>query len=367
MNTKKIIRYSTIFIIFVLVTLAVLFKTGMIGKANSTPTAPKKANTPPGGAGAAPQEVFAKATVVKKSNMTDKIKVTGSVLPNEQVELTSEVGGIITAINFSEGMRVGQGSVLVRIQDAELHAQSERLDAQIKLYENREYRQQKLLEKGGVSQDEYDAVLAELNALKAQKKEVQAKIAKTIITAPFSGTVGLRKVSKGSYINPGTPIVSLVNLDQLKIEFSIPEKYMSKLSIGQTVNIRSEVSEDAFVGRIYAIEPRIDLTTRTITARAILNNPGNTIMPGAFVTIEIILKEYPDAVQIPSVAIIPELGGQKVFKYQGGKSVSVPVKTGIRTAGSVQITEGLSIGDTVITSGILNMRPNIDVKLTELN
>ena len=142
---------------------------------------------------------------------------------------------------------------------------------------------------------------------------------------------------------------------------------MSKLRSGQKVYIHSELSDHTYEGTIYAIEPKINLQTRTITARAILNNEDHQIMPGAFVNVEIVLNTYPEAIQIPAVALIPELGGQKVYKYQQGKAVPVKVQTGIRSESEVQITEGLQAGDTLITSGLLNLRPNVGVNLLKVN
>lgn len=305
-----------------------------------------------------------RASIMKSTNLVDAIKVTGSLLPNEEVELTSEIAGKIISINFREGQNVAQGALLVKMNNAELTAQVDRLKAQITLYENREYRQRKLLEKGGVSQDEYEGIVAELNALKAQLREIQATLLKTEIRAPFAGTIGLRKVSNGSYVNPGTSIVRLVNLQKLKIEFSVPEKYSSKIKVGQSVLVRSEIlSGDTLQAYVYAIEPKINLETRTLTVRAELNNAQQKLIPGGFVDIEIILATYPNSIQIPNIALIPELGGQKVFKYQNGKAMAIDVKTGIRGQQFLQITDGLSIGDTVITSGILNIRPGAEVEL----
>ncbi len=363
MSSRKTIRIVSLSIILLVLVVAVVLKTGLFSFG-----AEKEKSSETSASSAGPSnEVLGRGTVVKKSKLVDRIRVTGTVLPNEEVELTTEVGGIITQINFQEGQQIAQGALLVKINASDLQAQLERLEAQAELYKNREYRQKKLLERGGVSQDEYDAVLSELNALKAQIKEVRARILKTEIRAPFSGTVGLRNVSKGSFVNPGTSIVRLVNISKLKIEFSAPEKYMNKLNPGQTVNIISELNKETYQGKIYAIEPKINLDTRTLTARAILNNSDRSLMPGAFVNVEIILKEYDDALQVPAIAVIPELGGQKVYLYRDGKAEDTPIQTGIRTEKKVQVTEGLQPGDTIISSGLLNIRPGVKVKLQEVN
>ncbi|NJL12953.1 MAG: efflux RND transporter periplasmic adaptor subunit [Microscillaceae bacterium] len=301
--------------------------------------------------------------IIKKAVLQNRIKVTGTLLPDEEVSVTSEVAGRVVRINFAEGQQVSQGTLLVKINDAELRAQLERLKAQVQLYENREFRQRKLLEKGGVSQDEYEGIVAELNAFQAQVKETQAQIQRTEIRAPFAGTVGLRQVSNGSYINPGTSVVQLVNQQRLKIEFSVPEKYANAVRAGQKILVSGESLPEPLPAQIYAIEPKINLETRTLTVRAYLNNPNNRLVPGAFVDIAIILEEVENAIEVPTVAVIPELGGQKVFVYKAGKAIYTVVKTGLRGEQTVQITEGLLPGDTLITSGILNVRPNVEVNL----
>jgi membrane fusion protein, multidrug efflux system len=307
-----------------------------------------------------------KAMVVSQSSLVDQIQVTGTILPNEEVTLTSEVGGMIQAINFTEGSTVAQGSILVKLNSADLVAQHEKLTYRANLLENKENRQRKLLEKGGVSQEEYESSLAEWNAVKAEIRELNARILKTEIRAPFSGTIGLRSVGKGSYINPGTNIARLVNLDMLKAEFSIPEKYSNQIQKGQKVIINHE-GERVYEAQIYAVEPKINLNTRTVTAKAVFQNTDNSLMPGTFVNIKIILKQYEKAIQIPSSALIPELGGQKVYKYQAGKAVSTKIETGVRGNENVQVISGLQMGDTLITSGLLNLRPNIEVKLVKVN
>lgn len=363
MTTKKAIRIISISLITLLIVAGLIFRGDLISGGSKSV---KKEASPKTEEKTDKNTIPAKSIRIKTSKLVDRIRVTGTVLPNEEVELTSEVGGIITQINFSEGQSVNRGALLVKINDADLRAQMERLASQLELYRNREYRQKKLLEKGGVSQDEYEEALAQLNEIKAQIKETKAKILRTEIRAPFSGVIGLRDLSLGSYVNPGIPIVRLVNLDKLKIEFSAPEKYMSRLLKGQTVYISSEINEEIYEGKIYALEPKIDLTTRTIAARAILENQRQTLMPGAFVNIEIILKEYQDAIQVPTITVISELGGQKVFLYKNGQAVPVMVKTGIRTKESVQILEGISVGDTLISSNLLGVRPNVGIELLEV-
>jgi membrane fusion protein (multidrug efflux system) len=273
---------------------------------------------------------------------------------------------MITQINFQEGTQVQKGMILVKINDADLKAQYEKLTYREDLLAKKEFRQRKLLEKGGVSQDEYDTSLAELNALRAEKKELEVKIAKTELKAPFSGVIGLRQVSQGAYLTQGSPIAKLVNTDKLKVEFSVPEKYMPKLKIGQKVEITFGESTEKLNAEVYAIEPKLNLNTRTLTAKAWINAQNTTLKPGAFVKVELIWDNFEKAIEIPTYALIPDIDNPKIYQYRQGKAISKNVKTGIRTSENVQIEEGIMEGDTIITSGIMNLRPNIPVKLLEV-
>lgn len=307
------------------------------------------------------------AVAIKPKAVEDKITVTGSVVANESVELTSEIAGKVTGIYFKEGSRVNKGDVLLSIEDDELSAQLERLKYQKKLFEEREFRQRRLLDKEAISQEEYDLALTELNTSEADVKLVTAQLAKTKIRAPFSGIVGLRYVSEGSYITPGNRIASLYNIDPIKIEFSIPGRYSSKVQVSDKVRFITESMNDYRLADIYAIEPQIDPATRTLRLRAICENKDNSIIPGQFVRIELIFESYDNAIMAPTEAVIPELGGHKVFLYRGGKAASVEVKVGIRTEREVEIVRGLAVQDTLITSGILQLTNGMDVSITSLN
>lgn len=312
------------------------------------------------------KETFVRAMIIKSNALNNRLRVTGTIVANEEVMITSEINGMITQINFQEGTNVSKGMLLVKINDADLKAQFEKLTFREELLAKKEFRQKKLLEKGGVSQDEYDTGLAELNAIKAEKRELEAKIAKTQVLAPFSGTIGLRQISQGAYINAGTPITKLVNIDRLKVEFSVPEKYITKLKLGQKCIINFGETENKYEANIYAIEPKLNLNTRTMTAKAWISKSTDELKPGAFVKVEIIWDSFDKAMEIPTYALIPDIDAPKVYQYKNGKAVSKIVKTGIRSSEMVQIEEGIMENDTIITSGIMNLRPNIAVKLLEV-
>ncbi len=289
------------------------------------------------------------------------------MLANEEVELKSEVSGRVTKILFKEGGFVKKGDLLVKINDSELQAQLEKAKYVLKLSEEKEYRQRNLLKREAISQEEYDSALNELNVNKAQVDLIKAQIDKTEIVAPFSGKIGLRHISIGSYITPTTIIASLQNIDPIKIEFSIPEKYAGSVEVGDKVNFNIVGSEETFTGKVYAIEPKIDNVTRTLSIRALCSNTSGKLLPGGYADVKLILKDISNALMVPTEAIIPILKGQKLFLYKNGVVTDPIVQTGIRTDTTVQITDGLAPYDTVITSGILQLRPGAPVKISKLN
>jgi membrane fusion protein (multidrug efflux system) len=309
------------------------------------------------------------AVVIESNVLSETIHSTGSVLANEEVELRSEISARVTSIAFQEGSFVKKGDLLVKLNDADLQAQLNKLEAQRKVAQTNEARQRSLREQDLQSQEIYDAALVALQAIEADIEQVRAVIAKTEIRAPFDGRIGLRYVSEGAYITPSNRIASLQNLNALKIDFSIPEKYASRIRTGAPVRFTVPGSTRPYNARIFAIEPKIDPNTRTLQIRAVSTNHDRNLMPGAFADVAIALRENADAVMIPSSAIVPELKGQRVWLVRGGKAESVPVTTGLRTESRVQITSGLSAGDTLIVTGIMQLRPGnpVDVRITDIN
>ena len=219
------------------------------------------------------------AYVAAPTTMRDRIRATGSLQADEAVDLSAETSGRVTGLYFQEGSRVRRGQLLVKINDAELRAQRERLRTRIELAATREDRQRKLLDIGGVSQDEYDGVLGELNVLRAEVDLLDAQIAKTEVRAPFSGVIGLRYVSEGAYVTPQTEIASLQSLSPMKLEFSVPERYAGRVRPGDTVLFSIAGAPGTFEGEVYAVEPRVNLDTRTLVLRARVDNPTGLSPP----------------------------------------------------------------------------------------
>ena len=351
-KTKTIIISA---VIVVILALLIIPKLGSAGNSAD----------PRGFAGAGPVPV--KAHILKPQRLDNNVITTGTLLANESVELKSETAGKVVKILFKEGSRVNKGDLLLKINDEELQAQLLGAKSALNLAEDNMARAKKLLEKQGISQQDYDAAANDLNVKKANLDLVKAQLDKTEIKAPFEGIIGLKYVSEGSFINSSTVIASLQDIDPVKIDFSIPEKYAGFVHIGDKIKFSVAGSGNSYSGTVFAIEPKIDETTRTLKIRAISPNTRGEILPGAFADVTLILKEIPDALMIPTQAIIPILKGQKVYLCRNGVVAQVEVKTGIRTDTEVQITEGLNPKDTVITTGILQLAPGMPVKITETN
>lgn len=296
----------------------------------------------------------------------DRIYSTGTVQANEVVELSAEASGIITNIYFEEGREVEQGDLLLKINDSELQAQKQRAEFRLNLAEQREDRQRRLLERGGISQEDYDATLNEVNVLRSEIQLINAQIDKTEIRAPFSGIIGLKYVSVGSYIGPNTRIASLQEVDPIKIDFSVPERYISRVTVGDQINFTVQGVDSTFTGEVYAIEPRINTETRTLQIRAISENSGNLLYPGAFANITLILEEIDNALMVPTISVIPSLNSQKVFIVKDGVVSEQTIRSGIRTSEKVQVVEGIEQGDIVLTTGLLQVRSGMEVNITEL-
>lgn len=317
-----------------------------------------------GPAGPIPVEVL----VTEPQELENTLSVTGSIMANESVQLSPEIAGKITRINFTEGQFVKKGQPLVYLNDDELRAQLERLNYTRKLFEQSEERHRKLLEREAISQEEYDIALNELRTNLSDVKLVEAQIAKSVVRAPFDGIIGLRQVSEGSYVSPADLIAPLVNIDPIKIEFSVPERYASEVGMGDKIFFsRSEDAIKTRTGEVYAVEPRINLETRTLTMRARSENNDRKLLPGMFVRIKLVLDVNDNSIMIPAQSLIPEMEGYKVFVIQNGKAVEKKVSTGMRTENLVEVTEGLVPGDSVLTTGILQVRSGSPVRVTEIN
>jgi membrane fusion protein, multidrug efflux system len=306
------------------------------------------------------------ALVVRPQLLQDKIVTTGTLMANEEVELRSEISGRITDVSFQEGTKVTKGQLLVKINDRELKAQLKQNEVAEKQAIDEDQRGQRLLDIKGISQEEYDKIKNALQTVQAEKEALQSQIDETEIMAPFNGIIGLRHVSEGGYVTPDMLIATMQELDPMKVEFSVPEKYAGQIKNGTEIAVQVGDSPDQHKGVVYALESKIDLDTRTIKARAKIPNPDNGLIPGSFAKVEITLSERPDAIVIPSEAVVPEINGEKVYVCVNGKANAVAIKSGIRTEDGVEIIEGLAPSDTLIISGLLQLADGKGVQIKSL-
>ena len=317
-------------------------------------------------ASASQQPMGVDAYVTRPTTVQDRLFTTGTLRADESVALTSEAAGKVTSIEFEEGTRVEAGQLLLTINDSELQAQRKRLEYRLQLAEDRKQRQERLLEEGGVSQETFDETANEVNVLQSELELVEAQIEKTKVRAPFAGTIGLREVSEGSYISPQTRIATLQRITPIKIDFSVPEKYSSRIEAGESITFTVRGSDATYSGRVYAVEPQIDPNTRSLRLRARAANQTGTLRPGAFADVTVVFDTIEDAITVPTFAVLPELGGQQVFVVEGGVAQPRSVETGVRSDSTIQITSGLAPQDTVITSGIQQLRPGLPVRIESL-
>ncbi len=312
------------------------------------------------------QSIPVHAEIIQGQELAKTFTTTGTVIPAKSVSLKTEASGRVTKLPLQEGQRVAKGELLLKVNDAELQAQLKQARQQKKLLEKQVDRKKQLLKKEGISQESYDKTKTEFASIKAEIDMIQAKIRKRKIKAPFSGILGLKQVSEGSYLSPATEVINLVKQKPVKIEFSIPGKYTDHMKKGQEIAFTINGIDSTFKASISAIEPTISESTRTLQIRAVYPNEGRMIKPGNFAEIVLTLNKQQKAFMVPSIAIVPELQGKKVYVYRNGESYPRKVKTGQRNNNHLQVNEGLSEGDTVITKGIQRLEAGKPVHIKSL-
>lgn len=317
-----------------------------------------------GGKGGKKPPMAVNGVVVAPQDFANTLSLSGSIEANEQIEVRSEVSGIAEKIFFTEGAKVSKGQVLVKINDVELRAQAGQAKTRQTLASENERRARLLLQKEAISQEEYDIASADYKTAQAQTQLINAQIAKTSIKAPFSGTIGLRNISPGTYVTPTTLITNLVNSNQIKITFSIPEKYANQMKVNATVTFTVSGSNETYQAKIYALEPSVEIATRTLRVRAIADNKHGKLIPGTFASVIMPLEKIEGAFVIPTEAIVPVQGGKKVFVARDGQAQEVTVETGTRTDKDIVVLSGLKAGDTVLTTGVLTLKKDTPVKVS---
>ena len=308
------------------------------------------------------QPTIVDVIVAAPKSLDNLVEANGSIVANEYVELHPETSGRITFLDVPEGAYVEKGFLFARINDADLQAQMEKSKVLLDLYQKTEERNKKLLAINGLNQADYDLALNNVNSTRADIDYTQAQIDKTLIRAPFSGTVGLRQVSPGAYVSPSNIIATIQQLDKIKIDFTLPEQYSVLIKRGAVLDV--EVDATNKIHRkavILATEPQINLSSRNLKVRAILQDGQGH--PGAFVKVFVNAGTDKKAILVPTNSLIPDDKNNQVILIKEGKAVFVNVQTGIREANNVEITKGIHDGDTVVVTGVLFARPQSAVKI----
>jgi membrane fusion protein (multidrug efflux system) len=306
------------------------------------------------------------AIVIKHDNLNDEFKTKGILIPDEEVDLSFETSGKITNIYFKEGTTVRKGQLLAKVNDKPLQAELKKLQAQLPLAEERVFRQKSLLAKDAVSQEAYESVTTELDKLKADVELAKARIAQTELRAPFDGVIGLRLVSEGTYASPTIIISKLTRITPIKIEFSVNERQVNDIQSGTPLTFTIDNDLNTYQATVYAVESKLDETTLSLKARARYANPGGKIKPGRSANIEIKLREIKNTIVIPGLSTVAEMGRDIAYIYKGGKAQQVVLKKGMRTASSVQVLDGLQVGDTLLVTGVMQLRDGMPVTIDKI-
>lgn len=301
--------------------------------------------------------------VIQTQTFDNNLSLSGSIEADEQVDIRSEASGIVEGIYFKEGSNVSKGQLLFKVNDLELRAQLAQAKTKEELAAENERRAKLLLQKEAISQEEYDIARADYKLAQAQIQLIRAQIDKTSVRAPFSGKIGLRSISPGTYITPANLVAKLVNIGKLKITFSVPEKYANQIRENSNLSFTVTGSTQKYTAKVYAIEPEVQIATRTLQVRALAENKDGKLFPGTFANVELPLDIIKDAIVIPTEAIIPVQNGKKVFISNRGKAKEVMVETTTRTDASIVVLSGLKVGDTLITSGVMSLKADDAIKV----
>jgi membrane fusion protein (multidrug efflux system) len=313
-----------------------------------------------------PPAMPVRAAIAKVGPAVDEVSAVGTLRADEAVTLRPEIAGRIAEIRFQEGQRVERGAILVRLDQAEFAAVLASSRAQAGLDKQRLDRAEDLFKKAFISGQALDEAKANYARSLAKQREDEARLAKTVILAPFPGVAGLRQVSEGAYVAAGTDIARLEKIDELKLDFRVPETFVGRLKPGQPVRVQLDAyGEQEFAGRVYAIEPAIDEATRTVLVRARVANRDVKLRPGMFARVRAQLAVRENAVWIPEQAIVPRGQDSFVFRVVDGKAEMVKVRTGVRKVGEVEIVSGVAAGDQVVTEGTQRIGPGSAVTVME--
>ncbi|MEP7268111.1 MAG: efflux RND transporter periplasmic adaptor subunit [Saprospiraceae bacterium] len=300
--------------------------------------------------------IIAKGRVVSR-----EITAPGSILSEENTNLQPEISGRLTGIYFKEGALVNKGALLAKLYDGDLKAQRSKLEVQLKIAEATEGRQKELLAINGTSRQEYDLATLQVSNIKADLDLNSVSLSKTEIRAPYYGRIGLRNVSLGAYVTPQQILANIAQVTTLKIEFTILEKYAHDLKPGKVINFRTESSDKVYQAKITAFENSLTSDTRQLRIRAQVIRPDDRLTPGSFISVTFGVGSNEPAIMIPAQAVIPQARDKKVIVYKSGIASFATVETGYRDSSDIEIVSGLRLGDTIVTTGLLSIRPGTKI------
>ena len=360
---------------FIIISFAVLLLAGCGGKDKKDPAQSKQA----GPAKQPPLPV--EAMIASLQELSADIEIPGSLMANESTEIHPETSGRLVLLNVKEGTLVGKGTLLAKLYDGDMQARLKSLDVQLKksevqlkIAQQSEDRSSKLLKIQGISQQDYDMallqvnnIMADMEVIRAQMGEIRANMTKLNVYAPYSGKLGLKNISPGSFVTPATIITTISQVSQLKLQFDVPEKYGAIIKKGQSVDFTIDGSQKKFTATVLATEDAITEDTRSLTVRALVKGNDADLIPGAFAKVKIVMGKNENALMIPNNSIVPQGRKKLIYLFKNNKAISTEITTGVRDSTNIQVLTGLNKGDTVITTGLLFLKPNSDVKLTKVS
>ncbi len=306
------------------------------------------------------------AAKVVAAPLSEQVTAIGTLLSDEAVTISSEIPGRLKEIHFQEGQPVDKGALLFTLDDSVYRAQLADAEAKLKLAEQTNKRTSQLFTNKYATAQSADESASNLAVSTAAVELARVQLEKSHIVAPFSGIIGLRHVSVGEYITAGQPLVNLEAIDPVKADFRVPEKFLPAIRVGQTIRVKVDAfPDDTFEGQVYAIDPRLDVSGRSLLVRAMVPNTDQRLRPGLFARVTVLLQLKEDALSIPEQAIVPQGDSQFVFKIVDGKAALTKVVTGTRREGRVEIVEGLAAGDEVVTAGQLKIRDGSAVSIVK--
>lgn len=305
--------------------------------------------------------------IIGPSVLHSSIEIAGTLLPFEETEIHPEVLGKVVFLSVKEGAHVKKGTLLARLFDGDLQAQLHKLNVQLQIAQKTQERQDELLKIGGISQQDYDLSVLNVSTIKADMQVLDAAIDKTVIKAPFDGKLGFKNISIGAFITPATIITTIRQDSKLKLEFSVPEKYTPEIQSGSVISFTTEATGKSYHAKIYATESGITEENRSLKVHALVENVDKNITAGSFAKVIFDMGDNEKAVMIPTQSIIPQARDKKVIVYNGGLADFKTVVTGTRDSAKVEILSGLALGDTVITTGLLSIKPGDKINLSSLN